>query len=158
MADLDSGATARFDFIGDERFRQSLTDDSREIDRCFEVGAWKAVHVLAGSIVEALLVEYLVVSDYQTRCKKDPLSLDLSQAINACRTAGVLSQRAADLSSVIRGFRNLIHPGRSVRLDENVDTNTASVAKALVEIVIDEISKAKDSEVRLYSTTNLPTN
>ena len=144
MADLtSSGTSIQFDFINDERFRNALTCDYGELVRCTEIGAWKAVHVLAGSIVEALLVEFLVVSDYAGRCGNDPMKMDLAEAIQACRAEGVLSQRASDLASVIRGYRNLIHPGRVVRLQEKIDCKTGAVAKALVDIVIDEVTAGK---------------
>src|ERR1700694_2933227 len=135
--------TASFDFISEDKFRNALGSDYREILRCLEVGASKAVHVLAGSIVEALLVDYLVATDYKKRAGKDPLTLELSPAIDACRKDGVLSSKAADLCSVIRGYRNLIHPGRLVRLGEDADQKTARICKVLVDITVEELSKAK---------------
>jgi hypothetical protein len=132
-----------FDFVSDEKFRATLTSDYRELLTSIEGGAWKAVHVLAGSIIEAILVDYLVATDYQKRKRKDPLKIELADAIEACRAEGVLSQKAADLSSVIRSYRNLIHPGRVIRLGEKIDSNTSMIAKALVDVVVDEVSAAK---------------
>jgi len=134
-----TSSVAPFDFISDQRFRDSLVADYGEIATCLERRAWKAVHVLAGSIIEAILVDYLVTSDYKKKSGQDPLTFDLFKAIEACKAEGVLSNRAAELSSVIRGYRNLIHPGRVVRLNEKIDANSGIVAKALVDMVIDEI-------------------
>jgi hypothetical protein len=134
--------TVLFDFITDERFRKSLTSDYEELAVSQANSAWKAVHILAGSIVEAVLVEYLVSTGYKGS-KKDPLSMSLSEVIDACKSVGVLSARAADLSSVIRSYRNLIHPGRVVRLNEQVDGNTATIARALVEVVVSEVIEAR---------------
>jgi hypothetical protein len=135
--------TTIFDFISDEKFRQSLTSDYAEITASIESGAWKAVHVLAGSIVEAVLVDYLAAVDYKKKTGKDPLKLELADAIEACKKEGVLSQKAADLSSVVRGFRNLIHPGRVVRLNEKINSKTAMIAKTLVDLVVEEIAENK---------------
>jgi hypothetical protein len=44
---------------------------------------------------------------------------------------------------VIKEYRNLIHPGRIIRLKEKVNSNSAQVACSLVDIVIDEISSKK---------------
>jgi len=55
MDETSSSVETRFDFIGDERFRESLRSDFNEMTRCVEAEAWKSVHALAGSIVEALL-------------------------------------------------------------------------------------------------------
>jgi hypothetical protein len=59
-----------FDFISDVRFRLSLQSDYRELINAFETCSWKAAHVLSGSIVEALLVDYLAVCDYQKKLAK----------------------------------------------------------------------------------------
>jgi len=143
---VDSGRAGIFDFISDQRFRLSLLSDYSEILASLETGSWKAVHVLAGGIVEAVLVDYLVASDYQKRTGRDPLEFDLFKAIEACKAEGVLSQRAFELSSVVRGYRNLIHPGRAIRLNEKVDKNTAVIAKALVDVIIDEIAVGKKAK------------
>src|SRR5438445_785749 len=136
-------AVGRFDFVSGDAFRESLASDYEELERCLEARAYKAVHVLAGSIVEAILVDYLVASGYN---KKDPLKLELAQAIDECKSAGIVSQRIVDLSNVIRDYRNLIHPGRVIRLEESVDSSGAVIAKSLVEIVIKEVSKKKAKE------------
>jgi hypothetical protein len=143
---MDSNATegaSSFEFITDARFRQSLESDYQELMKSFEGSSWKAVHVLAGSIVEAVLVNHLIITEYQKKTGKDPLKMMLGDAADACKTEGVLSQKAYDLSSVIRAYRNLIHPGRVIRLGEKIDRNSAVVARALVDIVIDEVVAAR---------------
>jgi hypothetical protein len=94
--------------------------------------AWKAAHVLSGSIVEAVLVDHLLGIGYS---KKDPLAMTLEAPIDAGKAEGILSDKAADLSSVIRGYRNLIHPGRVLRLGETVDEEGARIAEALVSLM-----------------------
>ena len=131
-----------FDFVSSDKFRESLESDYREIELGLAHGAWKSVHVLSGSIIEALLVDYLEGSDYRTKNGSDPLKMDLAKVIDACKAEGVLSQKAADLSSVIRGYRNLIHPARLVRLDEAVDENGARIAKTLTDIIVGEVAAA----------------
>ena len=104
-----------FDFIVDRDMRTSLDSDWRELEAAFQNSAWKAVHVLAGSIVEAMLVDHLLSIGFQ---KKDPLKMSLDEAIGACKAEGILTDKSAELSTVIRRFRNLIHPGRAIRLAE----------------------------------------
>jgi hypothetical protein len=41
-----------FDFISGDKFRLSLESDYQELQSAMQVEAYKAVHVLAGSIVE----------------------------------------------------------------------------------------------------------
>ena len=134
---------ADFSFITYEDFRLALEADQAELVRCLEGRAWKAVHVLAGSITEAILLDYLIATEYQKRPAEDLLKMNLHEAIAACRAEGVLSERTVQLSVVIKDYRNLIHPGRAVRLQDKVDEQSAKVAHALVEMIVAEVAKRK---------------
>lgn len=133
-----------FDFIARAPFRESLEADYAEMERCMAAKAYKSVQVLAGSIIEALLIDYLVDTNDPPRSGKDPHRLDLAEAVEICKAENVLSERSADLSSVIRSYRNLIHPGRTVRLDEPQPTDeTAGIAVALVSLIVREVAKVR---------------
>jgi hypothetical protein len=134
---------ANFDFVADEGLRTSLESDAAEMATCLEMKAYKAAHVLAGSIVEAMLVDHLDSTGYKDPSGKGLLTLDLGQLITAARGKKVLSERAANLASVVKHYRNLIHPGRMTRLAERIDANTANVAKSLVEIVAAEVAQLR---------------
>jgi hypothetical protein len=134
---------ASFDFITNGEFRSSLESDYSELRAALQARAFKSVHVLAGSIIEAVLIDYLIAINYQSRSQKDPLKMTLEKLIEACKDEKIISERVSDLSTVIRSYRNLIHPARIVRLNENVDENTATVAQAVVEMVVSEIAKQK---------------
>lgn len=134
---------AAFDFITNEEFRASLEAYQAELHTCVVAKAWKAVHVLAGSIIEAVLLDYLIASDYQNLPPEELLKFDLNKAIDACQAEGVLTAKTAQLSAVIKDYRNLIHPGRSVRLSERVDENTAQIVQALLAMILTEVAKKK---------------
>lgn len=133
-----SDERARFAFITNAAFRSTLEADYTELQACTQAQAWKAVHVLAGSIIEALLVDSLVSI---TPKKEHPrlYKEGLAKLIGEANSAGVVSERAANLSHVVRGYRNLIHPGLSVRNTEIVDAESAIVASALVNMIIAEV-------------------
>ncbi|MGB8011478.1 MAG: hypothetical protein WCF68_07680 [Terriglobales bacterium] len=143
MAEAAAGDSPKFDFITDVGFRTSLESDYRELQRCLDNGAWKAVHVLAGSVVEAILTDYLIGVGYDKKSGKKPLEMELGPIISACKSEKIITERTADLSSVVRSYRNLIHPGRVIRLKEKVDNKTAAIAKALVDVVADEVAAAR---------------
>lgn len=82
--------TIPFDFITDEGLRDGLGSDYREMIQCAEVGSWKAVHLLAGSIVEAVLVDHLVGTAKQK--KPDPMSMGMADLISAGKKAGVMGK------------------------------------------------------------------
>jgi hypothetical protein len=139
-----------FDFIGTREFRKSLEADYSEMNKNYEGQAWKSVQVIAGSIVEAILIDYLISTENDKRPKRDPLKLELAEAIAIAKTEGALSERTSDLCSVIRSFRNLIHPGRMIRLKEpSPDHGSASIAKALVDIILEELSKSRRATIGL---------
>src|ERR1017187_1549780 len=135
--------SVNFDFITDAEFRAALESDYRELSTCMTQSAWKSVHVLAGSVVEAILADYLIGTAYQSKSGKDPLKMELGPIISACKDQKIITERTADLSSVVRSYRNLIHPGRVIRLAETVDQKSASIAKALVEVIAEEVAATK---------------
>lgn len=131
---------ATFDFISGEEFRLSLENDYNELSLAMQAGAWKTVQILAGSIIEAMLIDYLISSDTAQSHRRSPLEMSLAEAITACRQENVLTEKTEHLSHVIRTYRNLIHPGRQIRLHEQSDENTAKIVQALVEIIAKEIA------------------
>jgi hypothetical protein len=60
------------------------------------------------------------------------------------------------LSDVIRSYRNLIHPGRAIRLAETVDEHSAVVAVALVEMISKDVGKSR-AEAQGYTAEQLYT-
>jgi hypothetical protein len=137
-----------FDYISSPDFREALSNDYKEMRLCAEQAAWKSAQVLAGSIVECLLVDYLASTSSPTRTAKDPLKLDLSEAISICKAEKVLSERTADLCSVVRSYRNLIHPGRMVRMNEDPpNKTTCDIAVALIDLIVADISRTRRAAV-----------
>lgn len=108
---------------------------------CIQIGAYKAAVVIAGSIVEAVLIDYVIAENIILR--EDALTLDFGKVLILCKDKKIISEKTSDLSSVIKGYRNLIHPGRALRLNESVDKDSAEVSKALVNIVLGEVEKQK---------------
>jgi hypothetical protein len=138
---------SRFDFILGKPFRETLERDYAELIACRDAKAWKSVHVLSGSIIEAVLIDYLAATNGANRPKKDPLRLDLAEAVEICKAEGVLSERASQLCAVVRSYRNLIHAGRAVRLAEEAPAdNSATIAVALTDIIVAEVSLARQHE------------
>lgn len=135
-----------FDFVTDDELRASLDEDAAEMAACLGAKAYKAAHVLAGSIVEAILVDHLTTSGYALPKGKDLRELGLGELIAAARSEKVISERAADLASAVKSYRNLIHPGRLTRLQERVDENTAAIAGHVVGVIVDEVAALRQKK------------
>jgi len=131
---------ANFNFISIPQLRQCLESDYTELQACLKAKAWKAVHVLSGSIVEAVLIDALRGMG-EDESELD--SMELARLIGLAQEKGILDGEAVDLSTVIRKYRNLIHPGRVKRLEKVVDGSGAVIAAQVVEIITSQVAKKK---------------
>ncbi len=134
---------AFLDYITDEAFRRSLVSDYREMTAAIGTESWKAVLVLAGSLVEAILVDCLHGRTTDPVKRSEILKYDLGKAIPACKAAGILNDEAESLCTVARKFRNLIHPGRLVRMDQEVTRARGMVAANVVQVVAEAVAKVQ---------------
>jgi hypothetical protein len=152
-------------FIGDVELRRALLLDYHAVNQALANGEWKATTILAGSLIEALLL-------YALQQPEHAVELDRSKAANRLLNAakrypecaaitprsaleyGQLGQyldiatEIADLlkadtrrqAEVAREFRNLIHPGRTQRLGQQCDRGTALAAVGALEHVVRDLS------------------
>lgn len=130
----------RFNFVRNQFLRSNLERDYAELRNALRVKASKAAVVLSGSIIEAILVDYVLPCRQSKR--GDPTKWGLKMLIEEC-DGKVLSSQAVELSTVVRDYRNLIHPGRLLGENEVVDQDTAEVAFRLVSIISRQVRQAK---------------
>lgn len=128
-----------FDFISDDKFREILARDYEELNSCLETKSSKSVLILAGSIIETILTDYFINFPVDGLNEKKILEMDLFPLIELAKENGLISQSTKELSTVIKNYRNLIHPGREIRKNERFDYDTAVVAKSLLNIILREI-------------------
>jgi len=152
--------TVELTFIADAELRESIRLDISAAHRDASNGGWKGATVLAGSAAEALLLWAIKDAEQIT-----PGSI--SSAISALRSSGdfkpgqpkssapknwsfdelievahklkKISCRTKTQAELCKDFRNLIHPGRTVRLGQVCDRGTALSALAAVELIARDI-------------------
>lgn len=129
----------KFDFITDEKFRNILERDYEELTQCIESKSSKSVLILSGSIIEAILTDYFLNFPPDGYKEKKILGLALYDLIELAKEKNLITQSTKDLSTVLKNYRNLIHPGREIRKSESFDFDTAVVAKSLLNIIVKEI-------------------
>lgn len=149
-----AAGTAELSFIQDQDLSEGLRRDISAVNRALTNGEWKAATVMAGSVVEALLLWTLQQSPVAARTNavqrlvakgtlRDPGSdlegWALHTLIEVARELGVITDSAAHQARLARNFRNLIHPGRTLRLGETCDRGTALSAVAAVELVVRDL-------------------
>lgn len=155
-----SPQTAGLEFIGESELREDLRIDLSSVARLISNGEWKASTVLAGSIIEALLlwrlrsysqqqlsnsISNLKVAGKITRAPK-PTDLEdrpwgLHEYTEVAAELGAILDETATLIRLVRDFRNLIHPGASARTGQQCDRGTALAAQAGIEFLVRDLTK-----------------
>ncbi len=152
-------STTALAFIADSALSEALRLDISACNSALANAEWKAATVLAGSVVEALLLWALedlkghnrlgfdtAVSAAQTAAKltslppKQLTKWDLVQYVAVAEEAALITADTASQCNIARGFRNIIHPGRSQRLNQSCNRGTAMSAIAAVEHVVVDLT------------------
>src|SRR5262245_39051398 len=91
-----------------------------------------------------LLFHELQTQETSTALKKAPSGApetwDLHEYTEVAAHAGLIKDDTAAVARQVRGFRNLIHPGRAQRLAQRCDRGTALAALAAVEFVVRDLT------------------
>lgn len=72
--------------------------------------------------------------------KKPLAEWSLGEYIYGAEQLGLIENDTAALAGQAQNFRNLIHPGRSVRLGTNCDKGSGLAALAAVELVVRDLT------------------
>jgi hypothetical protein len=120
--------------------------------------------VLAGALVEALLlwaIQQKSPADVQKawsaalaagRLQKSPpsdlLNWGLHEFVEVAEQLTVIETDTAKEARLAKDFRNLIHPGRSIRLEQICDRGTALMTNAAVEHVARDLGCAEEGLAR----------
>jgi len=142
-------------FISDPKLQTNLREDISSVQVLLRNGEWKACTVMAGSVLEALLLwafqeketnqpgtiatAYHALTDGKP-ATQDPLRWELNHLLQAGLSVNLISQDGHDLGQKCRAFRNLIHPGRAERLGQRCTRSTALAAVAAMERIIEDFT------------------
>lgn len=151
--------TTELTFIADVDLRESIRRDVSAANQDMINGEWKGATVLAGSATEALLLYAIKEADRVTpgtaaaaavQCAGSgklrqkpsgaPERWHFIELIEVALELGSIKPPTADQARLGKNFRNLIHPGRAMRLGEVCDRGTALSALAAVELVVRDLT------------------
>lgn len=116
--------------------KRIIDDDLLEIQRCFNIKAYKAAIILSGSVLEAFLIDWLseINKINYLASDADLLLFDMIKELDA---KGYFDKKETNAAHNIRNQRNLIHPKKylnsKVILDENAIIKTISDLKKILE-------------------------
>lgn len=154
-----SKSTSDLTFISIQELRDNLRIDMSSANQAFQNGEWKAATVLAGATIEAVLL-YMLHSVHDvdpskistskntlvsngTLSKSPGNNLDkwsLHQLTEVAADLRLIREETATQIRIARDFRNLIHPGVSVRKNIVCNRGTALSALAGMEHTINDLS------------------
>jgi hypothetical protein len=140
--------TKTLPFIADAADRTALQNDIAGVERAIQNGEWKAATVLAGSVIEALLL-WALSQDPKSALDaangpKGKSGLDRWDLVDLIKVAAELkfiSDQAAKQADLARDYRNLIHPAVAVRRKMVADRPTAFGAFAGMDLVAADLGK-----------------
>lgn len=127
---LPSSLPEAFGVVSDLAYRTHLLQDLKEVQDSLNVANWKSAMVIGGSLVEALLFYCIHKIDqddpqrFATACQGvnlDPGKLPrftLEMLGNVGLRLSLIDDGLKAQVDQIRGFRNLVHPGKSHREQE----------------------------------------
>lgn len=154
---LVPASVAALRFIRPAAFRELLRADLASIERSLREADWKSATVMAGSALEALLLWKLKAAKPTSavqaqaaalsaagKIKKPKPSLDewdLHQLSAVAHALKLITDDTAQQVNLARNFRNLIHPGKAIRMAQPCDRGTAFAAMAGVDLVVREFSQ-----------------
>ena len=149
-----------FLFIKDTDLRSNLASDLAAVAKAGRNSEWKAATVLGGSLLEALLLwaitsirtkdpaslaSAITAASVRVPWKKsppaDPEEWGLHQLLEVCVELKLIGETAATQARIAKDFRNLIHPGRAIRVATSSSLGTASATRAAIEFVTADLAK-----------------
>jgi hypothetical protein len=153
---LPEPGTTPLAFIADEASREALRQDISWANSALRNGEWKAATVLAGSVVEALLLSAIQQADRDSleaskalarergcNVSKGPEWWHLPSYIEVTLSLKRITEETANAARLAKDFRNLIHPGAAVRARQECDQGTAMLALAAVYLVVRDLTPKK---------------
>jgi hypothetical protein len=143
-------STSTLTFLNDPDLADSLRVDIATASSTLRNGEWKAAAVLSGSVIEALLLWALqkthnTIIQTQAIGPKRPLEKwDLANYIDAAEKFRCVEPNTAIEARRAQEYRNLIHPGRAIRLGVICDLGGAHIAIGALDHVINDLRLGKN--------------
>ncbi len=128
-----------------------IVDRMEQANRCIGVSAYLAAAVLAGSVLEALCLDFgaqhpdRVNRAYEAKYGRRPPALHewrLQQWIEVLGSTRDLSPTIEKFGQGLRDFRNYVHPAQQLASGFRPDKHTADISLRVVIAAIDDLAAA----------------
>lgn len=102
-----------------------VDDDLMEIQHCINIQAYKSVIILSGSVLEAVLMDWLSEINKKNYLASD-IDFSLFEMIKELDQKGYFDKEATDAAHSIRMQRNFVHPKKYLNLKARLDKKLLS--------------------------------
>jgi hypothetical protein len=134
---LDTSLPARsFDFVSSSALRSIIARDYEEL-RSVEAGSVKGRALLAGSVIEGLLVDALEREGFNA---SDVEGLRFVQLVEEAAGAKLIQKRTKAAANSVRDLRNFVHPAVELR-EGRLRLVDANLALALMNMVLEDLTR-----------------
>jgi hypothetical protein len=135
------------DFLVSADLRRVVEADLRELEVLRQAGAAKALFILAGSLVEGVLVDVLGRREdlAQSILKKGkwPNDAGLAGLIEGAARFGLVQPTVKGLLEVLKDYRDLVHPVRMSTTKLRARQDTAELVLQAVRVVLADLEEAR---------------
>ncbi len=137
-----SPQTTELSFISDRQLAESIRLDIDSATDALHRNDFKGATVLSGSAMEALLLWKIQsvgitspITGMRNNARPSPEEWVLEDYITAAEIRSLIKPDTAKQARLAQNYRNLIHPGRAVRLAQTCNRGTAFGALAAVHLM-----------------------
>lgn len=137
------------EFVASDEVRAILRQDLAELEGVHADGRYKSTLVLAGAIVEGVLLDRLesLCAEGSYKPSAELQKLPLGPLIAEAESAGVLAGRLLAACKGLQDYRNVLHPGNEVRTNNLRDSSDADQAVATTRQVLVQLGRAHTQAV-----------
>lgn len=139
----EEAGTPSFPFMKNDKLRVIVERDLRELGCLRSVPAPKSTIILAGSLIEALLLDVLQSrkgSQGPSSVTQKPLEeWGLAELIEEAVRVGLITSGVKGFGHAVREYRNLVHPGNEIRSKATLGKEEAEIAEKILEIVLRDL-------------------
>ncbi len=140
------------DTIVNNDMKECIYQDIRDIENCISAGAWKPAVIMCGSVLEAIISDWLghvnendvkkaFQEIYPNKTIKKVAKFTLEELIDVAEKIGLIHGYHATISDGIRNFRNLVHPNITLRQQIKPNKAIAEIGKQIIFAILQERRK-----------------
>lgn len=131
-------------FLSNDELKQLVIADHQEARRSYMSKNYKATMIFCGIVAEAIIIDVIQQAQLPNLKIADLYKKHLGELIDLAEANGIISDRTLlELLQPLRKFRNIIHPGVTIRKSMQADSSKARISLETIILLIREMNRKK---------------